>query len=169
MKKYILSIAMISLFSVLGISQKFGFLNSQEIIALMPEMQEANSEIEVMKSMFSKKGQEMIQNLRDQYQDLQRKQASGEIAPIILEKESAKLKEEEEKIVAFEQSSQVKIYSKSEELFQPIQDKVNDAIKAVAAENGFVYIFDSSSGVVLYADETADVTAMVKAKLGLKI
>nr|HMU05608.1 OmpH family outer membrane protein [Saprospiraceae bacterium] len=68
-----------------------------------------------------------------------------------------------------EQSSQQKIYEKSEELLKPIQDKVNQAIKDVAAENGFLYIFDSSQGLVLYADPTADASKLVKAKLGINL
>lgn len=150
-------------------AQKVAYVNSQEILALLPEIKEANSDIEVMKSMFQKKGQDMVQELQMKYQDLQKKQASGELAPIELEKQGAALKEEEAKLGEFEQSSQQKIYEKSEELIKPIQDKVNAAIKAVAAENGFTYVFDTGSGVVLYADTTADATPLVKAKLGISL
>jgi outer membrane protein len=150
-------------------SQKFGYANTQEIISKMPELQEANSQIEVLKNMFSKKGQEMVQSLRTKYQDLQKKQASGEIAPATLEREGAALKAEEEKIVEFEQTSQQKIYEKSEELMNPIQEKVNKAIKDVAAEHGYLYIFDTATGIVIYADPAADVSHLIKGKLGLKI
>ena len=150
-------------------AQNFGYTNTQEIISQMPEMQEANSQIEVLKNMFSKKGQEMVQSLRTKYQDLQKKQASGEIAPATLEKEGAALKAEEEKIVEFEQTSQQKIYEKSEELMRPIQDKVNKAIKDVAAEHGYLYIFDTAQGIVIYADPASDVTKLIKGKLGIKI
>lgn len=162
----------ISFLLVLGYSaeaQKFGFVNSQEIISLMPELQEANSQIDVLKNMYSKKGQEMVQALRNKYQELQKKQASGEVAPITLEKEGAALKAEEEKIMEFEQTSQQKIYEKSEELLKPIQDKVSKAIKDVAIEHNYAYIFDAATGIVLYADQAADVSALVKAKLGLKL
>jgi Skp family chaperone for outer membrane proteins len=50
---------------------------------------------------------------------------------------------------------------------QPILDKVNAAIKAVAEEHGYQFIFDAQSGVILYADESADITALVKAKLNM--
>ncbi|MBK9151455.1 MAG: OmpH family outer membrane protein [Saprospiraceae bacterium] len=83
-------------------AQKFGYVNSQEILSMMPELQEANSQLDVMKNMFSKKGQDMVQELRTKYQVLQKKQASGEVAPIVLEKEAAELKAEEEKIIEFE-------------------------------------------------------------------
>ena len=37
--------------------QKFGFINSQEILTSLPEVKQANSDIEVMKTMFQKKGE----------------------------------------------------------------------------------------------------------------
>jgi len=152
-------------FSATG--QKFGFINSQEILTSLPEVKQANSDIEVMKTMFQKKGEEMVKDLQTKYGDLQKKQASGELAPVEIEKQAALLKLEEAKLGEFEKTSQQKIYEKSEELLKPIQDKVNNAIKEVAAENGFLYIFDSGIGVVLYADPATDATKLVKAKLGL--
>ncbi len=148
-------------------AQKFGFVNTQELIQGLPEVKEANSNIEAYQTQLQKKGQEMLQSFQAKYQDLERKQSQGEISPVQLEQEAAKLKEEETKILEFEQSSQQKILEKSETLLSPIRDKIQDAIDQVAAENGYDYIFDYSTGFILFADSTADVGALVKAKLGL--
>ena len=63
------------LFSVVfsATSQKVGFINSQEILTSLPEVKQANSDIEVMKTMFQKKGEEMVKDLQAKYQDLQKK------------------------------------------------------------------------------------------------
>jgi outer membrane protein len=165
-KFFILVFAFI--FSSLSISaQKVAYINSQEILGSLTEVKQANSDIEVMKGMFQKKGEEMVKDLQMKYQDLQQKQAGGTLAPVEIEKQAAALKAEEAKVGEFEQSSQQKIMEKSEELLKPIQDKVNKAIKDVATENGFLYIFDSGMGVVLYADPAADATKLVKTKLGI--
>ena len=109
----------------------------------------------------------MVQVLQQKYQEFQQKQANGELSPVEAEKQGQALKEEEQTLVAFEQESQQKLMAKSEELLQPMQDKVNNAIKMVAQENGYAYILDISQGSVLYADPTTDVSALVKAKLGI--
>jgi outer membrane protein len=57
------------------------------------------------------------------------------------------------------------IQDKRNKTLQPIYDELNAAIKAVAEENGFQMIFDQS--VLLYSDEAADVSALVKTKLGI--
>jgi len=84
-----------------------------------------------------------------------------------LETEAQELKKQEIKLAQFEQESKQKIVTKSEALLQPIRDKIQNAINTVAEEQGFDYIFDYSMGVIVYADETSDVGALVKAKLGM--
>lgn len=148
-------------------AQKFGYVNTQDLLQNLPEVKEANSNIEAYQTQLQKKGQEMLQSFQAKYQDLERKQAQGEISPKQLEVEAQKLKEEENKILEFDASSQQKILEKSETLLSPIRDRVQNAIDAVASENGFDYIFDYSTGFILFADESADVSSMVKSKLGI--
>lgn len=166
MNKVILALAFFAV-SLSTYAQKIGYVNSQEILATLPEIKQANSDIDVMKAMFQKKGEEMVKELQTKYQALQQKQTSGELAPVEIEKQAAALKQEEAALGQFEQTSQQTIIAKSEELLKPIQDKVNKAIKDVAAESGFLYLFDSGMGVVLYADPSSDATKLVKAKLGI--
>ena len=53
------------------------------------------------------------------------------------------------------------------ELLEPILAKARKAIEDVATEGSFTYIFDKSSGNILYAKESENVIALVKKKLGL--
>lgn len=148
-------------------AQKVGYINSQEILMLMPEVKRANSDLDVMKEMFSKKGKEMVETLQTKYQEFQRKQQTGELAPVEAERQGAELKEEEGKLGEFEQSSQDKIYTKTQELLGPIEEKVNKAIADVATENAYLYVFDLSSGAILYHNVSTDISALVKTKLGI--
>lgn len=170
MNKIFKSMLFTLVFATLAISvqaQKFGFINSAELINQLPEVKEANAKIETLKKQLQKKGEDMLTTLQTKYQTLQKKQADGLLSPIELETEAATLKEEETKLASFEQTSQQKIYEKSDELLSPIQQKINNAIKEVATDNGYTYIFDISLGLVLYADPGTDVSSLVKAKLGL--
>lgn len=170
MKKLLITLS----FAILGLAmnntltaQKVGYVDTQALIQDIPEVKEANSNIETYKTQLQKKGQEMVKSLQAEYQALERKQANGEISPKELEVEAAKLKEKEQALAQFEQSSQEKIMKKGETLLKPLRDRIQNAIDEVAAENGYAYIIDASIGVLLYADPSADVGAMVKAKLGL--
>lgn len=149
-------------------AQKFGYINSQELIQQIPEVREANAELETIKTQFEKQGQDRIQALTTKYQALERKQAQGEISPKQLEIEAQTLKQEEMEIAKFQQDLNQKLIDKSEELLKPIRDNIQSAIKEVALENGFTYIFDMSAGILLYADESTDVSTLVRAKLGMQ-
>lgn len=149
-------------------AQKFGYLNSQSLIQQLPQVKEANSELETIKKQYEKQGQDKVTALQTKYQALERKQAQGDISPKQLEIEAQALKQEELEIGKFQQDIQQKLLEKSETLLKPIRDRIQTAIDEVAKEDGYLYIFDESAGVLLYADAAFDITAKVKSKLGLK-
>ncbi|HMV23007.1 MAG TPA: OmpH family outer membrane protein [Saprospiraceae bacterium] len=148
-------------------AQKFGFVNSAALLTELPEVKAADSELNVLQNQLKKKGEEMVTAFQQKYAELATKEKNGEYSPKQLEMESQKLKDDEAKITQFEQESTQAMSKKREELLQPILDKVNKAINDVAKESGYAYVFDASTNVLLYADPSADVTALVKKKLGL--
>ena len=137
------------------------------MLSELPEVKQADANLQALQAQLEKKGQQMVQDLEGKYKDLQRKEQSGEISPKALEEESKKLKDQEGELGKFEQEMQKQLQTKRQETLQPILDKVNNIIKQVATENQFTYIFDSSAGILLYAQESMDITALVKTKLGI--
>lgn len=146
-------------------AQKFGYVNSAAILAEMPEVKQADANLEALQKQLQKKGQGMVEKLQQDYTAVRQKVDSGELSPIQQQQESQRLEKAQADIAQFEQDMVKQIQDKREELLQPIYDKVNQAIKDVALENGFQFIFDQ--GVLLYAEESQDVGAMVRAKLGM--
>lgn len=148
-------------------AQKFGYLNSAALLAELPEVKQADANLESLQKQLQKKGQQMLEELQRKYQSVDARQKSGELSPKQVESEAAKLKDEEGKLARYEQDMVKQIQSKREELLKPIIDKVNAAIASVAKDNGYNYILDSSGGMLLYATDDDDVTSLVKTKLGI--
>lgn len=146
-------------------AQKFGYLNSTSLLAELPEVKEADNLLKAFQTQYQNQGQQMVKNLQDQAADLQRRKEKGLISPKQEEESNQKLQEEETKIREYEQKMYNDIAKKREELYNPILQKVDSAMKAVATENNFVYVFDNSQNILLYVDPSLDVTALVKAKL----
>jgi outer membrane protein len=163
--KFVVIISALVMSTLTVHAQKFGYLNSAELLQEMPEVKEAEANLETLQKQLQAKGQKMVEEFQTKYADLERRQ--NEIAPKDLELEVQKLKDEEANIGKFEQDMQRQILEKRETLLQPILDRVNNVIKEFAKEENYTYIFDSSAGVLLYADETTDVTSKIKAKLGM--
>ncbi|MCR9102595.1 MAG: OmpH family outer membrane protein, partial [bacterium] len=143
--------------------QKFGYVNSAAILAEMPEVKQADANLEALQKQLQKKGQSMLEQLQQDYGVLQQKVQSGDLSPKQQEEEAQKLQAREQEIAAFEQDMRKQVSDKREELLGPIYEKVNQAIKDVAEENGFQFIFDQN--VLLYAEDSQNVNDLVKAKL----
>lgn len=148
-------------------AQKFGYCNSGALLTQIPEVKAADSDLNAFQTQLTKRGQEMVKALQDKAAELDRKQQQGTISPRDLETQTQKLKDEEAAIVKYEQEVYEKLAQKREELFKPILDRVNQAMEDVAKENQFMFVFDSSTQIILYSDESLDVTNMVKSKLGI--
>jgi outer membrane protein len=168
--KYALTMAFGLLLSMSAQAQKFGFVNSGSILEAMPQVKEAESNLEALGKQLQAKGEKMMQDFQLKYQELERKVQAGDITPKAQETEAATLEEERNKILAYEQDMQKQLTDKREALLTPILAEVKTAIDAVAKDNGYTYIFDGSPGVgvILYADESTNVTTLVKTKLGLQ-
>ena len=91
------------------------------------------------------------------------------MSPLEQQKMQEELQKGQSEIMQFEQKMQEDIMKKRQSLLEPILEKVNAAINEVAKADGYTMIFNGSPavGVLLYVDESQDITPKVKAKLGL--
>jgi outer membrane protein len=108
-----------------------------------------------------------LQDLQTKAASLEDRKGKGTISPKQYEEEMAVLEAEGAKLQQLEQEMSKQVSDKRETLYKPILYKVNEKIKEVAKENGYTMIFDSSTGILLHADEALDVTKLVKAKLNI--
>ena len=75
----------------------------------------------------------------------------------------------QQRIQGFQQTAQQDLQQKEAELFQPIMDKAQSAIEAVAKANGFTHVFDLGAGGVLYfSEQSIDILPLVKKELGIE-
>ncbi|MBK9982596.1 MAG: OmpH family outer membrane protein [Saprospiraceae bacterium] len=167
--KYTLMLVLAVTFCVSAEAQKIGYVDSGSLLEMMPKVKEAESNLETLGKQLQAKGQKMMTDYQTKAQDLQRRVQAGDIAPKDQDAQVAMLKDDEAKIQQFDQDMQKQLSDKREALLAPILNEVKTAIQTVAKENGYTYIFDGSPGVgvLLYADETTNITAQVKAKLGI--
>jgi len=148
----LLMVAIIALQFGKAEAQKFGYVNSQEILATLPDVKQMQANLEDLGSALQKKGEQMLTSYKQKEEAAILKKERGELAPAAEQTLLEELQVEQKKIVDFEKDMQQKLYEKEQELTLPIKEKINKAITDVAAENGYTMIFES--GVLLYADDT---------------
>lgn len=145
---------------------KFGHINSAELVQAMPGIKDADGKLQTYYKQLEDQLKTMNTEYQTKFQDYQSKQAL--MADAIKEVKEKELADLEQRIVSFQQSAQEKMAGKKEELYNPILKKAEDAIKTVAKENNYSYIFDTSVGAVIYAQESDNIMPLVKKKLGLQ-
>lgn len=149
------------------IAQKYGHLNSGNLLEMLPDVKAADAELAALQKQMVSKGEGMAKALDTKIQAYVKKVEGKTLSPLQQQQEETVLEKERQSILKYEQELAQTIQQKRENLLGPILEKVNNAITAVGKENGYAMIFDVSIGSILFAEETDDVMPLVKAKLGL--
>jgi outer membrane protein len=167
MKKIILcAICAICSFTTVN-AQKFGHVNSQEIIQAMPEFTKARTDIEALAKQYDADLKSMQDEIQKKAEALEKEQAS--LPANIKQRRETELQEMYQKYQQSAQDNQQALAKEQNEKMQAITTKVVEAIKQVGQAGNYVYIMDMASGIPYISTTlSTDVTAEVKAKLGLK-
>lgn len=147
---------------------KFGHMNYFDLLSLMPEAQAADSAIQK----YALELNDLIEKMYTEYDtkaaDANAKAKKGLLSPEQQELVIKELEDLEKRISEFQESADAKVSTKRQKLYEPVFKKAEDAIKQVAKDNGYTYIFDTSSQSFLYVNEADDVLPLVKKQLNLK-
>ena len=159
----LLLIAPMSLFA-----QKFGHIRTQEILTIMPEYTKAQTDIQTMQQQYDDEMKRLGEELNKKFTAYQQEQAN--LPKNIQERRQKELQELNERGMQMGQDAQQQLQQSWMEMLEPIAKKIDDAIKAVGQEGGYVYIFDLNATQIPFVNETlsTDVTSAVKGKLGLQ-
>lgn len=159
-------IAGITLESSAQKQQKLGHINFAQLYEQMP----GQDSIRKVFVSFQEQLQTQFQAMQTEYEsklgDYQANQAT--MSAIIKQTKEREILDLQRRIQEFQQTAQEELQNKESELTAPIIDRARNAVKEVAKENGYTFIFNSTEGLLLYTENADDIMAMVKKKLGLK-
>jgi len=166
MKKTLLTICLIvaGLFSAVA-QNKLGYINSNELLSIMPESSAMQEELQSYAKGLESSLAAMQAEGEKKLSDYQQNEAS--MSDLVKQDKVRELESIQQRILEFQQNAQESLAAKEQELITPILDKARNAIEDVAKEGNFTYIFDASTGNILYAAESENILSLVKAKLGL--
>ena len=146
---------------------KIAHMNSQEVIAAMPEFTKAQADLDAM----SKKYQDEMQRTNDEFQKkYQEYLAQADSLPKnIAERRQKELQDMAQRQEQFQQEAYQSMQKAQQDAMAPIYKKLDEAIQAVGLAEGMTYIFDLARTPIPYVSaQSIDVTAKVKTQLGIK-
>jgi len=149
-------------------AQRYAYVDSKYILENMDEYKEAQLEIDAM----SKRWQETIEA---KMAELDRMRRAYEAEKILLTEELRKqreqeIKDKEQEIRDYQRAKfgvNGELFKKRQELIQPLQDDIFNAIKELAKERSYALIFDKGTNTnILFADPKYDKSDVILKKLG---
>ncbi|MDD3038533.1 OmpH family outer membrane protein [Bacteroides sp.] len=149
---------------------KFGHVNSQEIITVMPEFTKAQTELQTLEKQLSDELQSSTEEFSKKYQEFQQVVAKDSLPANITERRQKELQDMSQKIDQFRQKAMQDMEEAQNAKMVPIYKKLDDAIKAVGAAEGVIYVFDLARTSIPYVNEaqSTNLTPKVKTQLGIK-
>ena len=167
-KSLFLTVFVLFLFSQSGFAQlKVGYVDSEYLIKQLPDAQDIQSQLN-----------NLIQEWKEELAKLEKEfevaQKDFDGRKLILSVEKAKtiqkeldIKEKEiERYREKKFGSTGELFKKQDELMRPIQNRIFKAIKEIAEEDDYDFIFDRSGDMMfLFAKEKYDLTSKVLEKI----
>ena len=147
---------------------KFGHINRTELIQAMPEYDSALVTLEKLNKDLTNTAELLQVELNNKYEAYLKE--SKNLTDLVRQTKEQELNDSQRRLTEFQTNAQNTMQEKQVELFTPITQKADKAIKDVGKDNGLIYIFDTSIGALTYFDETksTNVLMLAKAKLGIK-
>ena len=167
MKKIIIcAICAICGFTTANAQGKFGHVDMNEIIQAMPESTKLRADMESLQKQYDEEEKGLISEYQKKIEDYQAKEK--DLPDNIKQRRAQEIDEMGQKIQQARQDNAQAFQKAYNDRLEPIQKKVLDAINTIGREGGFVYIVQQNSLPYISTTLSTDVTAQVKAKLGLK-
>lgn len=142
---------------------KIAHINTQELVASMPEMKEAEKELEKIAKTYETE----IRNLASAFES-KVKRYENEADSKSEEENMARgqeLQEMQQNIQAYRQQAMEELEEKEQNIYQPLLEKARKAIEKVGKEQGYEYILDSTMGSGVIMAEGKDLLEDVKKEL----
>jgi len=152
-------------FTTVNAQKQVAHINTQELIATMPEMKAAQNQLEKMQKTYENEIKNMataLQNTMKRYQAEAASKTDDENA-----KRAQEVQTTRDNIMKYEQNAQREMGKKQETLIKPVMEKARLAIQKVARAKGYEYVIDSTNGSGLILADGPDLMNDVKKELGM--
>lgn len=134
---------------------KFGYLDSQEILARLKETKDVEGKLNELYKSWEQEAQNMQLALKKKQDDFEAKSL------MLTDKAKAERTQEiQAGLAALQQFEQEKLgpqgelFKERQKLLQPIVKKIQDQIDKIGEAEGFDYIFDAANGNIVYVSKS---------------
>ena len=146
-----------------GQAVKIGYTNVEYILLQLPESRQIESDLKTTST-------QLENQLKNKYAEYEAKvkayeQGAQTMDKVVRDDKEKELMNMNNSIQEFQRNAQASLQQKEKSLVDPVISKIDKAIKDVAKENGYTYVF--SNQALLAGPEDGDISPLVLRKLGV--
>lgn len=147
---------------------QFGYLSYSEVFEQMPEYKKAQEDFEALKAKYDAETTRSEDEFQRKFAEFL--QGQKDFPASILQKRQAELQELMDKSVNFRKESRKLLRQAEAELQKPVAEKLDEAIHAVAAELGLIFVLNTDGNAVpfVHPQVGVNITQPVLLKLGIE-
>jgi outer membrane protein len=149
-------------------TQKIGYTNAEYILSLLPEAKTIEDDLTAYEKQLQNQMQAKYKELQTKVSEYQANESTYN--DLIKADKQNEITAMQQSLQEFQVNAETSLNNKRNQLLSPAIEKIGNAIKNVAEENGYTHIFSAGApgiDVLLYANEESDVTNLVLKKLGI--
>lgn len=151
--------------SVSAQTYKFGHIDFQKLLQVMPERDAAQKAMQKHASEL----QSELTNMQKEYEKKVQTYVAerDSLSAAVRSAKENDLQDLQQRISNFQSAAQQDLQKKQQEQFAPIIKKARAAVDEVAKEQGLIYVFDVSN-LLYHSTQSEDLLPLVKKKLGIQ-
>lgn len=149
---------------------KLGYTNIDYILSQTPESKDIQNQLTIQRT----QAENELKRLQKEFEDklAAYEKGAAQMSDVIKADREKELQSLQTRTQEFNQSAQQQLQAKYGQLVNPVIQKIQKNIDAVAKENGFTYVFNLDAGagttpILLVAPDDGNITDLVLKKMGI--
>ena len=151
-------------------AQRFAFIDMEYISQNIPEYQAATDQLQKLSEQYQSEVEKISNEAKTLYENYQK--ATGLSDAVKRQREDAIVAKEKEAVELRQKyfGQEGELMKKQQELLQPLQDDIYQAVKSIAQRKGYAAVIDRASATsVIFAQPSIDISEEVLQELGITI
>ena len=149
---------------------KLGYTNIDYVLSKTPEAKDIQNQLTIQRTQSENELKRMTKELEDKYGAYEK--GAAQMSDVIRKDRETELQGLQGRIQEFGRTAETSLQTKYQQLVNPVVQKIQKAIDAVAKENSYTYVFNLDAGantipILLVAPEQDNITELVLRKMGI--
>lgn len=150
-------------------TQKIAHIDIQYVLQSMPQFKQVQVEVQNLEKELMQQADAKQKEFEQKYQDYA--QNAQNMSDIVRQDREKELTQLQQSFQEFQQNAQVSLQNKTEELLQPLYQKIGDAIESVASTENYSHVLNMGDpriqDIVIYGNAQYDISNTVLKQMGI--